>query len=880
MITHRCVEGSLGHQRIRTHGPHDDQMEFFADLSEVLASRSPGKTLIVGDWNIDLLPTLSPDPFRDSPERMERHSERRLLLNAFLESSGLEAVIPERVRGLPGGTWNDVIFGIPITRVPTGSQAGLPSLLDSAAFERGLILDSEVCWEFGWSDHSINSWTVQVNFSRPGYRRRVWNVSSLVDCQSWCREKVPAAPLINGHANGCSSVFSPFFSCAESLRDKFQSRLPCKIQHSMRMPFALRDLYNRIAQCRTAEVSVLKRQAFLLHRTWIKNMATCSQRERIDRGHVLSRSKRMFCIKELRRSDSPPVVSQSEIVSSAAKVFGNKWGTRKLETRMAVLDFIHSTEAVMPDFVENDVERAFAKLKRKHVFDDEGNCLLLFELMFQAHPTEFTKWLRIMAGNSNFFKGLHAKCRVFGKTSCSPLECDLRAIVPMNSILRVFDRILGIKLQEFLDITLPPVRGCFAAGKKYTQALDIGHAANLVMEKSLDALSEGAFAQADVRQYFDSLPILSILQWMKRRGADVGLLGAVGRHQLLTVVRISIGASSVDVGGRSSGGLTGSFLALLLARVPMESSFKELEDALYPCGYPVEHTKLLVATYIDNVYAASRFTSSATWNIEVFFKHLKDHWGLDVKPKSKIVLPVRGAVDLATHGDGWSVQDSMMVLGWHIQSDGGLQAQWKELVPKLWGAFMRNLRQKGWQRLGVSRRFKLLDRAVRPIALRALSAWAPTPHYVEQVNKLQRRMAARALNVFRYPQEEWRNFRGRESRVAAREIEGTTGGWWARAWMRHSLSWDSHLERDWAEQLRFLQTPDPTPQVFETFITKLSWAAALVHHHDKKWFDERRVVTPCRDGLRVASRTGTRANPGHVQIRWHDRIAYCQRMVG
>ena len=67
------------------HGPHDDQVDFFADLSEVLATRAPGKTLIVGDWNIDLLPTLSSDPFRDYPKRLERHSERRLLLNAFLD---------------------------------------------------------------------------------------------------------------------------------------------------------------------------------------------------------------------------------------------------------------------------------------------------------------------------------------------------------------------------------------------------------------------------------------------------------------------------------------------------------------------------------------------------------------------------------------------------------------------------------------------------------------------------------------------------------------------------------------------------------------------------------------------------------------------------
>ena len=237
---------------------------------------------------------------------------------------------------------------------------------------------------------------------------------------------------------------------------------------------------------------------------------------------------------------------------------------------------------------------------------------------------------------------------------------------------------------------------------------------------------------------------------------------------MLTIVRISSGTCSENVDGRSSGGLTGSFLALLLARVPMESCFKELEAALFSCDYPASHTKLLVATYIDNVYAASRFTSGATWNIELFFKQLQDHWELHVKLGSKKALPVRGATDLQTIGDGWLVHNCMDVLGWHIQSDGGLQAQWKELVPKLRKSFMRNFRQQGWQRLGVSRRFKLLDRALRPIAVRALSAWAPTPHYVEQMNKLQRRMAARALNVLRHPLEDWRQLRCRDSELAAR----------------------------------------------------------------------------------------------------------------
>ena len=547
---------------------------------------------------------------------------------------------------------------------------------------------------------------------------------------------------------------------------------------------------------------------------------------------------------------------------------------------MSALDFIRSTEFAPPSFTEEHVELAFLKLKRKNQMDFDDVCVLMLQYMFEADPVVFTQWLRAMCCHSEFMSSLRARCRVFGKSSCHPFVWDLRAIVPMSSILRLLDRVLENRLQDFLFNVLLPVRGCFSAGKRYTQALDIGHAANLVMEKGLDQESEGAFAQADVLKYFDSLPILRILRWLIAQGADPALVGAIGRHQLLTLVVIHVRGAVAAIHNRSSGGLTGSFLALLLARIPMESSLYELQSSLEPCGFPVLGTKLLVATYIDNVYAASKFTSDACLNIELFFRHLQDCWGLEVKPGSKVVMATRGASDIQTVGNGWNVQDSVDVLGWQIQSDAGLQAQWRHLVPKLWGVFFKNLRQKGWRKLGIRRRFKLLSRTVKAVALRALSAWAPTPHYVDQLNKLQRKMASKVLNLFRYPGLEWRAFRSWESRVASRHVEEVAGGWWAQEWMSRSLAWNNHLKRDWQQQRRFLELPRSTLCCPSSFVTNLSWAAALVHYHDEDWFDARRIFWVRHDGLRVASRTGTRSAPGHVHMRWHDRINYCKRMVG
>ena len=65
--------------------------------------------------------------------------------------------------------------------------------------------------------------------------------------------------------------------------------------------------------------------------------------------------------------------------------------------------------------------------------------------------------------------------------------------------------------------------GIFLGAQSKTQANDIGSAINLVMEKSQDLKGAGPLAQADIKSYFDSLPILEIAQYLieKRVGPSV-----------------------------------------------------------------------------------------------------------------------------------------------------------------------------------------------------------------------------------------------------------------------------------------------------------------------------------------------------------------------
>ena len=69
---------------------------------------------------------------------------------------------------------------------------------------------------------------------------------------------------------------------------------------------------------------------------------------------------------------------------------------------------------------------------------------------------------------------------------------------------------------------------------------------------------------------------------------------------------------------RSSGGLTGSRIALLLARVPIESTLIELSGSLVPLGVEVQHVTLLASTCVDNIYTVGNTPAASTaqqrWN--------------------------------------------------------------------------------------------------------------------------------------------------------------------------------------------------------------------------------------------------------------------------
>ena len=61
--------------------------------------------------------------------------------------------------------------------------------------------------------------------------------------------------------------------------------------------------------------------------------------------------------------------------------------------------------------------------------------------------------------------------------------------------------------------------------------------------------------------------------------------------------------------------------------------------------------------------------------------------------------------------------------------------------------------ERSWKRLGLRRRFAVLERCVRPIVMFKLQAFSPTQHWSKQVSKLPRHMSARCLRQRRLASE-------------------------------------------------------------------------------------------------------------------------------
>ena len=108
--------------------------------------------------------------------------------------------------------------------------------------------------------------------------------------------------------------------------------------------------------------------------------------------------------------------------------------------------------------------------------------------------------------NTGFISSVSIQGRIYGKESSITDAKHLRAILPLPAVLQVIDVLVNDIVIGFVCRAFPAVDGTFIGARPQTQALDIAHGLQSVVEKELDNKSEGAVAQMDIQSYCAGCP--------------------------------------------------------------------------------------------------------------------------------------------------------------------------------------------------------------------------------------------------------------------------------------------------------------------------------------------------------------------------------------
>ena len=500
------------------------------------------------------------------------------------------------------------------------------------------------------------------------------------------------------------------------------------------------------------------------------------------------------------------------------------------------------------------VNNAFASLRHQRRLDCSGISVLALRFLCEADPEPFARLLDNLLCSSASLQSLEIVAYAKGKGTNRPTVEELRCIVPLPSILQVADVLLAAEINDFVNAVLPCPDCCFEGAVKFTQPLDIAHGLSLGLERGLDDHSNLGIAQADIRQYYDSLNVLQLALWLHHEGLSKAWAAAIVRMQMLPALTLCTGDCKSTVAVRSNGSLTGSRVAGALGRIPVMSVVSQRSFLWKALGFKLEDSALAVCTYVDNLYSIAHTPADAIAILEDFELHLQLNWGLTIKPSSRAVFVPR-RLDIAEDHDmeKWPVRSHFPVLGHLLDAAGSSWPCWQNTKRNMWRAFFSNCTGTLVKDLPASTRERLMGRCVLPICDFRSSRWSFHASLAADLDRQQRKMTSILARIPRCADEaDAVYFRRRHRQISS---HCKSQGLWSLRHAARVCAWNAHLHR---------------PQ------NARSWAARLLHWHGRDWLASQRLAqgTPSLGG-----RTGTRAGPGCPCPRWHDGVVAAETVL-
>ena len=272
--------------------------------------------------------------------------------------------------------------------------------------------------------------------------------------------------------------------------------------------------------------------------------------------------------------------------------------------------------------------------------------------------------------------------------------------------------------------------------------------------------------------------------------------------------------------------------------------------------------KIVVCTWIDNIYSFSSKLSGSIAILEDFERYLGSRWGLVIKKSSRACMTCRGNIDTPIDPLKWPKQNHLNILGHIIQYDGGLREDWGNTKTSLWRRYWQTCGSKAYKKLGPIEKAKLLELSVVSSFRWKLSRWPFQKTIAVELDALQCNMFARLISCPKADGESVDHYCRRRMRIARNACQQS--GFWSRLWCQRVVNWDDHVKR--AGQYKHM-------------------CFYLLNYHDSEWLQMQRsrfVPSNGSDQTRNSifrGRTGTRLNIGRPQVRWADGLSVARLLL-
>ena len=239
--------------------------------------------------------------------------------------------------------------------------------------------------------------------------------------------------------------------------------------------------------------------------------------------------------------------------------------------------------------------------------------------------------------------------RLYGKHSAVTAPEETRAILPLGATLRVCDCLLNSLLPPIIDIMFPrPNPAVFAGARKFTQPLDISHAAHLTIEKGLDRHSNACVAQADILKFYDQVRLTIRCTYLAGKMVHGCLLGGLLRLHLCTKIMLNISDFNFQACQRTCGISTGSRTAVALRRIPLEDILSRRAYLWSKLGFRLANSHITIATWVDNIFAFAASPAGAIHMLKDIEQKLNQTWKLSYGASSLKYLTCKGHPDPST----------------------------------------------------------------------------------------------------------------------------------------------------------------------------------------------------------------------------------------